>query len=207
VDNTLNFQFKNRQFDSDIIEETVLLLYGGISMTKTEYNNNPNHCLFCNASIFCLESQTLSDIKKKKFCNHSCAAKYSNYHRQKKKYYCQKCGAIICEGFENYTGRKYCNTCSPNYADWTQITYGEAKEKRLYQVNSRIRELARQKFCKTHELKCAICGYDKHVEIHHIKGISTFSDDTPISIINEDSNLIALCPNHHWEIENGLLEL
>lgn len=55
--------------------------------------------------------------------------------------------------------------------------------------------------------KCAICGYDKHIEVAHIKAVSEFDDSTPIKVINSIDNLIALCPNHHWEYDNGILEL
>ena len=60
--------------------------------------------------------------------------------------------------------------------------------------------------CKSREQKC-FCGYDKHVEVCHIKPISSFSLDTLISMINVESNLRLLCPNHHWEYDHGLLEL
>ena len=55
--------------------------------------------------------------------------------------------------------------------------------------------------------KCAICGYTKHVEVAHIKAVSEFSNETPISTINSITNLIGLCPNHHWEYDNGMLKL
>lgn len=55
--------------------------------------------------------------------------------------------------------------------------------------------------------KCAICGYDKHIEIAHIKAVSDFEDSVKISEINSINNLIALCPNHHWEYDNNILKL
>ena len=54
---------------------------------------------------------------------------------------------------------------------------------------------------------CLICGYDKHYEVCHIKAVSDFSEDTPITVINHIDNLVALCPNHHWEFDNGLLDI
>lgn len=57
------------------------------------------------------------------------------------------------------------------------------------------------------EYKCAICNYDKHVEIAHIKAVSEFSDDSTLVEINNINNLIALCPNHHWEYDNNLINL
>lgn len=50
--------------------------------------------------------------------------------------------------------------------------------------------------------KCARCGYDKHVEICHIKPVSEFSDDVPIGVINHTENLLLLCPNCHWEMDH-----
>jgi hypothetical protein len=50
--------------------------------------------------------------------------------------------------------------------------------------------------------QCICCGYNKHYEVAHIKAVSEFNDDTLISEINDTKNLIALCPNHHWEYDN-----
>ena len=47
--------------------------------------------------------------------------------------------------------------------------------------------------------------YNKHIEIAHIKGVSEFSDDSLVSEINDINNLVALCPNHHWEFDSGQL--
>ena len=46
----------------------------------------------------------------------------------------------------------------------------------------------------------------QHYEVCHIKGISDHGLDTTIGEINDIHNLIALCPNCHWEMDNGLLE-
>ena len=54
---------------------------------------------------------------------------------------------------------------------------------------------------------CAICGYSKHIEICHIKDIAEFSLNTPIAEINSPNNLVALCPNHHWEFDHDLLQV
>lgn len=75
-------------------------------------------------------------------------------------------------------------------------------------ARSIIRRYAQNAYLESgNELKCAVCGYDKHVEIAHIKAVSEFSDDTTIKEINSIDNLIALCPNHHWEYDNGVLKL
>lgn len=71
-----------------------------------------------------------------------------------------------------------------------------------------IRKNAQAVFDKSNIPRCcAVCGYDKHIEIAHIKAVADFDDTTLVSEINDIDNLIALCPNHHWEYDNGLLEL
>lgn len=66
---------------------------------------------------------------------------------------------------------------------------------------SKIRMMAR-KITKNREQKCSKCNYNKHVETCHIKSISSFLLETPISVINSEENLILLCPNCHWEKDN-----
>jgi AraC-like DNA-binding protein len=69
-----------------------------------------------------------------------------------------------------------------------------------------IRKLADSIFKRSNKPReCAICGYNKHIEIAHIKGVSEFSDDSLVSEINDINNLVALCPNHHWEFDSGQL--
>ncbi len=52
---------------------------------------------------------------------------------------------------------------------------------------------------------CRICGYDKHVELCHIKPIAAFQQTATFFEINKVDNLVFLCPNHHWELDAGLL--
>ena len=54
---------------------------------------------------------------------------------------------------------------------------------------------------------CNICGYNKHIQVCHIRSVSSFSDDSLITEINAKENLIGLCPNHHWEYDNGHINL
>lgn len=56
-------------------------------MTREEslklYYKNPNHCLQCGKVIEVADNQRLSDVKRKKFCSHSCAASFNNKERVK----------------------------------------------------------------------------------------------------------------------------
>lgn len=146
------------------------------------------------------------ETKNPKFCSRNCAASYNNSRRKKKKYYCIKCGKYIYTGF-NTSQRKLCDDCNPSIIDWSKYTYGDLLKRRKYQAHSHIRELARKTYDKSNKPKyCANCGYNKHFEVCHIYPIEKHNLDTPISVINDIHNLIGLCPNCHWELDNGLLE-
>ncbi len=54
---------------------------------------------------------------------------------------------------------------------------------------------------------CPNCEYDKHLEVAHIKPISSFPGSATLGEINNRQNLIGLCRNCHWEMENDLLTL
>ena len=67
---------------------------------------------------------------------------------------------------------------------------------------------ARKKLTKAGLMKeCKVCHYSTYVECCHIKSLSDFSEDTKLSVVNALDNLIALCPNHHKELDNGTLVL
>ncbi len=152
-----------------------------------------NKCLYCS-----------KETENPKFCSKSCSASYSNKKnpkRKKRKYFC-----IICNKEIGYR-QQYCQEHNKNFTDWNSITYAEILNKRSYQKNSRIRNLARIEYHKLNSCVCANCGYDKHIEVCHIKPISEHSQDTKISEINKPTNLIGLCPNCHWELDNGLLTI
>lgn len=71
-----------------------------------------------------------------------------------------------------------------------------------------IRKHARKVYERSDKPKCcAICGYKHYYEVCHLRAVSDFPDDTLISEINKIDNLIALCPNHHWEFDHGLLKI
>lgn len=179
-----------------------------IKITKEEYNKNPNICLECGNPIFCNQNELVSQIRVKKFCNQSCAATYNNKNRKSKDVYkCTKCGEVIGVG-KRFQKRLFCDSCNPNNTDWSKVTLSDVRAKRKYQPYSRIRGLAKKDYDKSSKPKhCMNCGYKKHYEICHIKAISDFDENTPISTINDLKNLMALCPNCHWEYDNHLLKL
>jgi predicted restriction endonuclease len=87
-------------------------------------------------------------------------------------------------------------------------TIADVKATAKYQLTAQIRSRARYVYSRSHLPEvCFICGYDKHVEICHVRAINDFPNDTPVAIVNDLANLVALCPNCHWEFDNGLLTL
>jgi hypothetical protein len=52
---------------------------------------------------------------------------------------------------------------------------------------------------------CAVCQYEIHIEIAHIVSAKDFDPNTKLSVVNSSDNLVALCRNHHWELDNGFL--
>lgn len=80
-----------------------------------------------------------------------------------------------------------------------------SSRKNWQSARTAIRKLAQKSFEDSGKpYRCAICGYTNHIEIAHIKAVADFDDNTTVSEINRPDNLIGLCPNHHWEYDNGL---
>jgi hypothetical protein len=142
----------------------------------------------------------------KKFCSRSCSVSKNNTkprNRLKpsietlKKYgECSKCKCSL----DHKQRRTLCENCK-NIQDVTleESIYDKHHTSSAYAlVRSRARKIAKDLGMK----KCENCGYNKHVEIAHKKAISTFDKSTLLSEINHPSNLIALCPNCHWEFDN-----
>lgn len=151
-------------------------------------------CIYCN-----------KETKNPKFCCRSCAQSFNNKifpKRKPKIRYCKKCNNIL-ESYW-YKRRTVCNEClKPD-----KFTKGDYTKKRKYQIHSYIRDKARKKYkISDKPKKCVNCGYGKHYEVCHIKAIKHFDDTELIDTINDLNNLIALCPNCHWEFDNGLLDL
>ena len=99
-------------------------------------------CPFCNKEI---------TKKRNKFCNRSCANSFNNKIKPKRQLTynnCKRCDAPLNRK-DCKDRRKFCDNCNPSVVDWSAITYGELKKQRTYQVNSRIRRLARDKYKKS----------------------------------------------------------
>jgi len=128
-----------------------------------------------------------------------------------------KKNAKICPicGNEMYYRSQTCKNCIPNRSRAEEIkamTLGEYKNKTINKgkhpswVFAEIRNFART-WNKDIEDICKKCLYDKHVEVCHIKPISSFRDSDLIGEINSKENILKLCPNCHWEFDNELISI
>lgn len=151
-------------------------------------------CLYCGNAT-----------KNNKFCSQSCAASYNNKRSPKK----SRSGTCIACGTTILTSRKFCSDCwqtqlsSLNNATLASLST-KAGSRNSYSSSIRIQARNIAKRQKKLE-NCAICGYSKHVECCHIKAVKNFPPSTLVSEVNQISNLIGLCRNHHWELDHGLL--
>lgn len=152
------------------------------------------NCLYCG-----------KETSNPKYCSLKCSASHprGNKSRELIDRYCKKCGRHLYR--ENWkSDRRLCEVCRRDQYDTVRdILYTKHHKSSAYAL---IRSRARAITLKLKK-KCQICGYSKHVEICHIKPIASFSIETKISIINDLSNLVLLCPNCHWEFDRGMLDL
>lgn len=151
--------------------------------TVDNYYTSPNFCRKCGNTIEVQDNQKVAEVRRKKFCNQSCAISYNNSIRPKK----AKPPKPIIER-ENIGN----------------ITKGElfSRSKNWQTARSIIRRHAKDAYVSSGRPLTCSCGYDKHIDIAHNKSVSEFGNDTPIKVINDVSNLLGLCPNCHWEFDN-----
>lgn len=169
---------------------------------KSDKNSTSLQCDQCNCTIVKINSS----ISRKNFCSKSCATKFNNklYPKRKMSGTCLSCEATISGS------RKYCSKCFKleKRNDWDSMTMQYMKDR--YGVNrySIIRTLARKAYKDSGGAReCLQCKYKTHIEICHITPIASFDADATLYIVNNLSNLVALCPNHHWELDNKVLKL
>jgi len=137
----------------------------------------------------------------KKYCSKVC------YNADNpKKGQCFKCKIIISACY------KYCEECrfSPDFKVLTKFpketTLEEVTQKTTYHRNSLICYQARQLYLQNNpKTKCSLCGYSIYIQVCHIKPIRSFHSKATLEEINHQSNLIGLCPTHHWEMDHNLL--
>lgn len=178
------------------------------------YLENPNLCLYCGNPILPSPNLKLVETKRKKFCNRSCSARYSNRDRDQSPTVreCRLCHKpFTVNRMRNgvLSKSQLCRECK-RIDTISNLTLAELFEKRKNWQSARtgVRNHAWLTYERSgRPMVCAVCGYDKHIDVCHVAAVSDFAKTTLIRDVNCIDNLIALCPNHHWEYDNGLLQL
>lgn len=162
-------------------------------------------------------------IPEYKICSMCKIEKHSSFYHTKKekngktylKSRCKKCSTIANRkescGIRCKCGNKMhkiSNCCSKCLRKLVTIQdcYQRYDKHHLSSVFSLVRIRARYKY-RNQITECQNCRYNKHVEVCHIKPISSYPKDTMIDEINDISNIVFLCPNCHWEFDNGILSV
>lgn len=154
-------------------------------------------CTYCNKAY-----QTPHTPRKGRpnYCSKSCS-NFASPRRKLGTTKCKTCKVGIPSGYH------YCKPCLDLRHPWKKATLAELKQQySIHQYNAKIRGYSKT-LIKDRPKVCVNCGYAHHVEVCHIKGISTFDLSATVGEVNDPSNLILLCPNCHWEFDNGLLKL
>lgn len=155
-----------------------------------------------------------NDTTNPKFCSRSCSASFSNkIPKRKLSRKCSHCENLV---------RNYRSTlCEHHFQTKTIEDRSELRSRTLESYYSRdslkglhpssrsahVRGLNRSWNKDMTQRPCVCCGYSKHVELAHIRPISSFPLTATLGEINSRENIATLCPNCHWEFDNGLLEL
>jgi hypothetical protein len=187
---------------------------------KTELANyyaNPNHCKECGKIITVPDGHRIGETKIKKFCNRSCAQSFTNHDlnrgRMKKQVHkkiCTKCQKEFILGRNKHgkiRGTRLCPECKVHF---DLRTKGQLKiiHAKAQSHNIAIRRDARRIYERSGKpMSCVACGYRLHVEIAHIKEVCEFPDTATINEINDINNLVAICCNCHWELDNKIISL
>ena len=137
------------------------------SDARANYNKNPKRCKNCDKPLFARPGHILYNERRRTFCNQSCSATFNNVFgrfpkREKLKRTCKDCG-------ETFTGayRARCQNC---FEKWRGRRFNRSKAESTHRA---IRDHAKYSV-RNRPLVCVVCGYDKHAEVCHVKGLPTF---------------------------------
>jgi predicted nucleic acid-binding Zn ribbon protein len=144
------------------------------------------------------------ETRNPKFCSRSCAARQNNVLVPKRKPdgRCCVCRTPIP------ARQRFCPEHRPNKPLDRSQPIGVIADRSDHPACrfARLRQDARRVYLAAFPYRCCRCGYDKHIQVCHKRALTSFSLDTPISVVNSLDNLVGLCPDCHWEFDHGLLQ-
>jgi hypothetical protein len=155
--------------------------------------------------------------KNAKYCSRRCAITINNTKHPKREKVQKECKN--CHKVTVLQGSLYCDACRKEHIryggkeiDYKSLTiqdildrFDREKHHPSWKM-SNLRYYTR-KWNSHRPRKCEICDYDKHVEYAHIKPLAKLPTSTTLWEASSESNVAILCPNHHWEFDNGLINL
>ena len=156
-------------------------------------------CGECEAKVLKKQKELKRAKKGIHFCSRKCAVVFYGKKRKFRPKICIECG----NNYKRKASVKKCSGCVSK----TKNRLLQVKKKDM--THPKIRSHARIIYFRSNKAAkhCENCGYDKHIQVCHKKNVSDFSDNAALKEINDIKNLVGLCPNYHWEFDNGLLIL
>lgn len=169
-----------------------------------EYYKSPNYCKECGNVIMIRLGERACLVKKKKFCNHSCAAKLNNRNTRRG----PKARNLCVCGKKLNRKSKMCFECRDNAYMDRPI---ELLKRKQYPHWTRVRAHAKKQMVKFGvERKCIKCmtnEFESVLEVCHRRDITKFPLTALIREVNHINNLVYLCPSHHALFDRGLIEI
>lgn len=182
------------------------------------YLKNPAICKICGKAIpLDITTQKAGVIRRRKVCSQECYKECISKSNKKRspsvrvELRCPTCSDIFVVIKESRLSQKYCSQrCSKGSSLIESGTQKgdllERKKCRQY-TGVAIRRNAKKVFAETgRPYQCHICSYSIKVGICHIKPVKSFSNTATLGEINHPNNLVALCANHHWELDHDMLD-
>jgi hypothetical protein len=177
-------------------------------------------CNCCGIQFEKNNTEVKSSKTGKHYCSRTCSAKINNLGRMRnpaKLFICKNCNVEFKRTY-SHKRRGLCKQCTEIWKSHTSKEFQDKlklkdffnsssiKGKHPSWKSAHIRELNRRRWDFDKFGSCVVCGYDKHIELAHIKAISSFDENATIGEVNSIMNVLPLCRNHHWEFDNNSLD-
>lgn len=199
-------------WENEILEKAIILLKSGESYEDIGILlNRSASSIRCKLHRIGLKITDFKEIEKykiknclecgkeiegyKKFCNHSCSAKFNNkfsIHKKERKN-CLNCGKEVKTNVAKYC----CGACQMEYENKQYIIRWKSNEEiGIVGSGGETSKIIRNYIFEKYDNKCSICGWNEinqhtgkiPLQLEHIDG--NYSN-------NREENLTLLCPNCH----------
>ena len=174
------------------------------------YSLNPVCCKHCGKPILPKEGERPGSVRRKKFCDHGCAAAHNNrvYPKRKPEGECDECGELV------KARRKWCSIKCKAAGALTR-----RREAAKVDVGRVVywRQRQKQKAVEYKGGKCQICDYNKCIRALKFHHVDPTTKEFAISgtgktrswerIRAELDKCVLVCGNCHDEIHAGIVDI